>query len=351
MSSGELGASSFEFYEGIRILIPGAVCVGLYAGVVATFGLAAPTPHQNIIGALVAALIVGLLLHFMDFPSRSAVYRSELPDAELEEWELPPDLSRANFYFVLLDTDIPSGIRNRALYMGSMFRIGYELIYLLFGTAIGVVGLAFLIPSAGPERPDIAVLPALWVAAALFAAIFLVTFGLDLRHPRGSGETLRSRRGQRLQLLWRQISTFDCVLLVASTALAVAYQRYSHAVLAGAAIAAPAVAWTVRFQRGYFDAAGERHERLASPVAALWYCWTGAMLCVLAALNFPAHCSLGIAEVVAWLGSALFAGVLMVSRGPEKKLRGSYSTQRTWLRLNAEALRQRYLARPERADV
>jgi hypothetical protein len=351
MSSGELGASSFEFYEGIRILIPGAACVGLYSGVVATFGLAAPTPHESIIGALIATLIAGLLLHFIDLPSRSTVYRSELPDVVLEEWKLPSGLNRVNFYFVLLDTDIPSGIRNRALYMGSMFRIGYELIYLLFATAVCVVTLAFLIPGAGPEQPNTAVVSALWTGAALFAALFLTTLGLDLYRPRGTGETVWIKRKRRLRLLLQQLSALDCLLLMASLALAGAYQHFGFASLAGAAVAVPGLAWAVRFQRGYLDPVDRRPTRLSSPVAALWYCWTGVMLSVLAALNFPAQCSLGIAETVAWLGSALFAGVLMVSRGPEKKLRGSYSTQRTWLRLNEEKLKQKYLSPPEQASA
>jgi hypothetical protein len=94
MPPGEIGASSFEFYEGIRIFIPGAALVGLYAGVVATFGLDAPTPANSFVAAAVSALLAGLLLYFIDYPSRGAAFRSGLPDKELESWELPRTLNR-----------------------------------------------------------------------------------------------------------------------------------------------------------------------------------------------------------------------------------------------------------------
>lgn len=343
MQPGEFGTSSFEFYEGIRILTPGAAIVGLYAGVVFTFGLEAPVPSQNFFGAAVAALVIGLLLHFVDLPSRSTAYKTELPDEVIEDWRLPERVSKINFYFVLLDVDIPSGIRNRALYMGSMFRIGFELIYLLFTTAVVVIGFSFLVPTAGVQRSSHDVEPVLWTATALFVGLFVAALVFDLRNPSGDSPTTWGRRKERLLALCRQLGARGPLALLASVLLAVAYQCSGKAVLGGAAIAIPAVVWGVKYHKGQRGRGGS-WKRLSMPVAALWFSWTGATLCALAAMNVPHSSSLGVAEAIGWLVAALLGGVLMQSRGPEKKLRGSYWTQRTWLTLNEEALRSKYSA-------
>jgi hypothetical protein len=188
MPPGEIGASSFEFYEGIRIFIPGAAVVGLYTGVVNTFALAAPDPANNLVAAAVAALLVGLLLYFIDYPSRGAAYLSGLPDQELENWNLPKSLNRVNLYFVLMDTDLPGGIRNRALYMGSMYRIGVELAYLLFVTSVCVLGIALFLPSSGRPVSAAPIEPVLWVGAGLFALLFAITLGLDASRARKKRE-------------------------------------------------------------------------------------------------------------------------------------------------------------------
>src|SRR5258708_10028090 len=89
MGIGDVNASSFEAYEGIRILLPGAIVVTLYAYVVATWAPSLASPSANTFGAIVAALLIGLFLLFVDFPARSAVYKSrELPDPELRSWDI-----------------------------------------------------------------------------------------------------------------------------------------------------------------------------------------------------------------------------------------------------------------------
>lgn len=349
MSPGELSASSFEFYEGIRIIIPGTVCVALYGAIVATFGLDAPSPDDSLVAAAIAALVVGLLLLFIDAPARSIAYLTDLPDRALHNWglELPAGGAMVNLYFVLLDTDLPAGIRNRALYMGSIFRIGFELVYLLFLAALAVISLAFLVPDAGESRSDANVTTILWVGLSSFVALFVVALILDNQRSRkGNRARLAAQQSptKRWPVLLGQISPLDWVLGALSVVLSVVYQASGAEILAALAIAILAGIWATRYFRGARRVKGEGHEKLAMPVAALWYCGAGGMMCWFAATNFPAGSSLSVVETTGWLAVALFAGALMVSRGPERKLRGSYSTQRMWFQLNEARLKAKYTA-------
>lgn len=143
---GEVSPSSFEFYEGIRILIPGALVVGAYEAVVATFRFEAPQATSDALAAFVAALVVGMVAYFLDFPSKGTAFRYLLPDATVRQWNVPapPGRRPETLYFLILDEVLPAGLRNRALYYGSIFRIGYEAIYILFLTGFAVIGLCFL---------------------------------------------------------------------------------------------------------------------------------------------------------------------------------------------------------------
>src|SRR4051794_37330359 len=116
MGIGDVGTSSFEFYEGIRILIPGAIAVALYTALSATYGIHVIQPSTDLAGAFVAALVVGLVLLYLDFPAKSAAYFApELPTNALKEWDMvaPSGMSDLNIYFVMLDEAFPAGIRNR----------------------------------------------------------------------------------------------------------------------------------------------------------------------------------------------------------------------------------------------
>lgn len=332
MPPGEIGASSFEFYEGIRIFIPGAATVGLYTGVVNTFALDAPNPANSFVAAAVAALLVGLLLYFIDYPSRGAAYRSGLPDQELKKWGLPRSLNPLNLYFVLMDTDVPGGIRSRALYMGSMYRIGVELAYLLFVTSICVLGIALFLPSSGRPVSAAPIEPVLWVGAGLFALLFAITLGLD-----ASRAQSRREIGTRLLKPVKEFRWIDVALLLISALLIASYLCWEADYLAAAAVTVPGLTWAVRYHRGHRD-----QGYVSTQFALFWLCWCGAALCVLAALNLPQNSTLTLADTVGWVGLALLAGITVAAR-PEKKLRGIYSTQRLWLQMNREALERKYV--------
>ena len=245
MPPGEIGASSFEFYEGIRIFIPGAAVVGLYAGVVATFGLDAPDPANSFVAAAVSALLAGLLLYFIDYPSRGAAFRSGLPDQELERWEIPRTLNRLNLYFVLMDTDVPGGIRSRALYMGSMYRIGVELAYLFFLTSMSVLGVALFAPLSGQPESTKSIEPVLWAGAGFFALLLIVTTFLNASRASSKNEAWKKLLGPI-----KEFGRSDWALLLISALLIVSQLCIDAPYLAGAAVVVPGLTWATRYHRG-----------------------------------------------------------------------------------------------------
>src|SRR5205823_5320665 len=90
-----------------------------------------------------------------DVPAKAAAYAApELPDRELSRWNVdaPGKIGLRNIYFVMLDEAFPPGIRNRALYMGSMFRIGFEAIYVVGGAALVVLACSAAAPHLGAEH-------------------------------------------------------------------------------------------------------------------------------------------------------------------------------------------------------
>ena len=152
MPNGGVGASSFEFYEGIRIFVPGAIASGLYVAIGETFDFPVGLPTTGVLGALLAALVTGIVLLFIDAPSKSAAYNSRLPSDELGKWGVtPPHGSRVqNIFFTMLDEIMPASIRDRSLDMGSIFRIGFEGIYMAAVASIAVMTLILLFPLNGP---------------------------------------------------------------------------------------------------------------------------------------------------------------------------------------------------------
>src|SRR3954468_727036 len=124
MAIGNVGSDSFDFYEGIRIVLPGGLLVALFEAVVATTTNAGGVLVSQPALAFAATIGMGLLAYFIDVPSRSAIYLRDLPSNYFEENYAPHLKDWLNAFFVVSDETMPPGIRARALYMGSMFRIG-----------------------------------------------------------------------------------------------------------------------------------------------------------------------------------------------------------------------------------
>jgi hypothetical protein len=182
-------AGSFDSYEGIRIFIPGAITVGLVAAVDATFDLIAFEFADNEITSLLAALIIGLFFYFVDAPARAAVTKSLQPTGLLQSWgRKPRDVTMLNVYLYILDTAMPAVIRARSLYMGSIFRVGLEAIYLLFLTASGVLLTAATGWSSADDRArsPSASLVDHYVIVALVVTVYVVALRREMlgRKPR-----------------------------------------------------------------------------------------------------------------------------------------------------------------------
>ncbi|MGH8775034.1 MAG: hypothetical protein ACRDWI_07625 [Jiangellaceae bacterium] len=130
---GEVAPGSFDGYEGIRIVIPGLI---VFAAGIGTFKTLAPNEELGLLDdpivGLVGALVVGLFVYFWDIPARAASYGENQPTGYLEQkypHVNPSELLTA--YLLALNTKMPSNTRNRSLYMGSMYRIGMEMILAL----------------------------------------------------------------------------------------------------------------------------------------------------------------------------------------------------------------------------
>jgi hypothetical protein len=216
--------------------------------------------------------------------------------------------------------------------MGSMYRIGVELAYLLFVTSISVLGVALLLPSSGNSVSTAEIEPVLWTGAGLFALLFVTTVSLNVARAENKSE-IRTR----LLAPAKEFQLSDLALLLISVLLITSHLLCDAVYLAGAAVAVPGLTWAARYHRGH-----RAQGHVSTQFALFWLCWCGATLCVLAALDLPQYSTLTLADSVAWVGAGLLAGVTVAAR-PEKKLRGIYSTQRLWLQMNREALEQKHV--------
>jgi hypothetical protein len=362
--AGKVDAGSFEFYEGIRILIPGAVLVALYAAVVGTLDLSAPHPQADALGAVAGALLGGLLFYFVDAPPKSAVFtEDELPDAKLASLGItvPESVRSLNFYFVVLDEMMPPPIRARALYMGSMFRIGFEVLYMCVFAFIGIVSVG-LTTEVGPAHPTQSAHRLFAIVAGLHVALF--AGALYLAHARRRAWSTRFEALRRTAKDLRdQVPPVDRVLLGGSALSLVWYLTCgTHPTLAYiGAVGLGGSLWTIRYFRGYrqcrpaskwyhpvrrlrdYIQQQERGRRSLNPPAAMLYLvFATGSASLAAAIALPDKSIFSPNVAAGWLAVSLVAALLVISRGHEKRLGGSYATQRTWLEFNAQALRDRY---------
>jgi hypothetical protein len=327
-----IDAASFEFYEGIRILIPGAITLGLAEGVTRTLSADGDGLGLGTFASFVVALLVGLIFYFVDAPAKAAVVRPLRPTDTLFSWKVRPrsGTTTVNNYFVMLDEDIPGPIRARALYMGSMYRIGFEAVYLLALVSAAVLSLSTCTmrhPHIDAHREP----RELSLAAACLVLIWLYSVYLDRdeRRKEKKATDVRSKHFSRAD-------TLAAVLIVAVlVGLYVAHDEIASWVLTLPSAALFAL-WAVRYFRGYTDKSGT--NTVTRPIAATHACLLllVAQLSVVATLVILPYVDTDLSrnELRVWLVCALGAMVLVCGRGHEKRLRGAYATQNTWLMLH-----------------
>ncbi len=338
-------AVSFEFYEGIRVAVPGAVVVLLFSAVAATFGLPSPQPGDSTLAAALIAVLAGFVLYFLDAPAKAAIYRHQLPTDALLERGKPKTGSLVNLYFILLEEALPAPLRARALYMGSIFRIGFESIYLLTGTAGAVLTVADFRAMgkahAMAEQPHRAQL--VIVGCLLFAVMPATAWLEDRRRRQQDHDNARTQGRQptryedlsvRSQIGWLGFGSFvvSAVCELVCWCGPASCQRWT----AAAAVAVSFAPFIVRYFVGWMhDGKARPLERVPATVLLTVPC------CLLAANTakvLPGHSTVPADAAAGWLLALFVALILVASRGHEKRLQGSYASQRTWFKLYPEKL-------------
>lgn len=415
-----IDAASFEFYEGIRILIPGALTVGLAEGAARTLHADHSGLQLGTFNSFVAALLIGLVFYFVDAPAKAAVFVPLRPTDTLFSWrDARPrkGATTVNTYFVMLDEYIPGPIRARALYMGSMYRVGFEAIYLLIlaSTAILTIGVwstETLVLDATDHPQEV------WVAGAVMVAIWGYSLYLD------GAERNKEKKATDIRSMhfWPRDLILILVILALNILIYVFHDRFASWVLI-VPIAVLVALWATRHFRGYAEpdesatattrapattpahdpqptvrvadrvrpqaavpakldaevqaeageegpaesarpSAGDAPQtndtpgtsdgpsKKASkkskrrPIAATHACLLllAVQLSVLTVVAALPWSSVGLSrdELRVWLFCAIAAMVMVCARGHEKRLRGAYATQNTWLTLHKEAVVERY---------
>jgi hypothetical protein len=349
---GDLASNSFEFYDGVRILVTGAILTAIYVGVVETFALPTPLPTSDVLTALSAVTLSGLFMYFLDIPGRSALYSAALPHRELERWKLvaPEGRTMQNVYFVLMDTRMPSGMRNRAQYYGSMYRIGFDAIVLfcLSGT-IAVTAAPLLTYSRGRVYGSGAQ-PVMIVGSGLFVLLALCAFPAAYARAKPKGD--ETRKEVVLRELNIQIPCADRVvlLLVVGSAIAFGFLGADWMLIAAATLGSGL--WLFRYLRGALrverrgsdalkpDKHGQplplrwmtvSRRNIDASTATLLLCTTVLAIWVPTAIRPATGTHLSSAAAVGWTAAVFVGGTLMLSKGHEGKFWGSYFTVTTWL--------------------
>lgn len=375
---GEIGATSFDAYEGIRIVIPGAVAVGV-AGAVERTLHAGPAVIGGDTGlTILLALAVGLVLYYLDLPSRSAGYlQRDQPSQELTRRygrsHARPDglrpLDVLNRYFLLFDTEMPTTIRNRSLYMGSMYRIAFEALVASTLASSIVMTAAISLP-ADTTTPrywrtgciialvaHAAALVLAWVVAVNAARKRAERQGPDATVPSPAVPFVRALRVRHMAiylvgLALLTVGSVDVAVgpirvsigetwRVAGAALTVGYSLLRYTAGDPVGIRAPARRPRLRdllltyLTGGPRVAAVPRQSRESMNPLAAALLFTAPVMVMWARL-LDAH-ALGVARPAAlfgWLTVQLAVFALIASRGHERKQRGAYIAQNGWIDLN-----------------
>ena len=369
-------ATSFEFNEGIRIIIPGAVTVALVDGIVRTADDESKGLGLGTFSAVVAAVLIGLLFYFVDAPAKATVYSHEQPTDTLRSWKegTKDQVGTLNAYFVMLDKDVPPGIKVRATYMGSMYRIGYESIYLLVVASALVLGQTYWTwRSVDVSRSGVPA--AVWISMAVGVAMTAFAWYANRVTQARRKQDQRAPTGPALR-------DYDLVVVgLAAVLLVVVLVTSCWWDLARWVLLIPTTTvlllWGYRYFKGYATTSEDRLLVRAKSFVSAWRASgykkvppvrvpvrraTSAfratrlvvasnILLGLAYLGAPRYDSwLDRTELSMWLLIQATGVVLVIARGHERRLKGAYATQRTWMTLNKAKILEDYFRVPDPPD-
>jgi len=349
----EVGPSSFDAYEGIRIVIPGLLTYGVVA---ATFCTLAPSERSSLLvnplTGVVGALAIGLLLYFLDIPARAAAYSKNQPTDYLKKQF--PQISAGELrtaYFLLLNTRMPANTRNRALYMGSMYRIGVEMILALAIATSGVFGAALF--DYGPTRDPMSSQAHRWAAIFLIVVFALAFWANAAYGPAKAGERLKSFvRGLRV---WSIVLYCFGLVLVPAPVLAAHCHKAAalqHRYVALAGLALTVAYWLRRYVRGDLvkkDGTSSREPMDSSFAGFLFLLPMVVTLCLYepGAKNITSSAS----YLVGWSAAAGLVIGMVTVRGHERKLHGVYIGQTRWMKDNSDDVSKFLGAKPKDVEA
>lgn len=334
----EVGPGSFAEYEGIRIVIPGLIT---YGAAVATFRTVAPNEEasllENPLTSIVAALAIGLLLYFMDIPARSAAYNSNQPTDFLND-EFP-SIRRGELltaYLLLLNTRMPSNTRNRALYMGSMYRIGTEMILAVAIASSTVFGAALL--DYGSARDSVTV-QGHRMAAAFLVIVFIASLWANLAY----GPRMWLQRVTNFFVgfcAWSMLFYAIGLALIATPMVANHFQKipllqHRYVAVFGLSISISYWAWRYIRGRSITEADERRREPLDSPFAGFLFL-VPTVLGLTMYLPGDKNVLSSTGVLISWISAAGLVIAMVVIRGHERKLHGVYRGQTRWLKDNLD---------------
>jgi hypothetical protein len=239
---------------------------------------------------------------------------------------------------------MPQGVRARALYMGSMYRIGFEALLAFGVTSLSILGWAATGAGDGVQIPP----GMFWVAVAVIAAsplwpltIFVLRQNRRLTAANQTGNWVATRRAlakaaRRVQTDLGSLALAAEVVVLFGTALLAAFTAHRFLVLAGASFLASH--WALRFVFGR----GPTQLRKRFPVAK----FTSSSLFAAAALPLIFVVKDGASsrvfhsapDMATWLGVTVVTSVLIIANGHARRLKGAYTTQRRWFALNDVAI-------------
>ncbi|MCM3659990.1 hypothetical protein M3148_03120 [Georgenia satyanarayanai] len=339
---GDFGASSFDSYEGIRIIIPGFV---VFTVGFAAYSTVAPGDTglmtSDALLTVAAAIVVGLVLYFWDFPAQSAAYLERQPTEHLEQ--MYPHIQPARLltsYLLILNTRMPANIRNRSLYMGSMYRIGLETILAMAVSSAVVFGASLF--DYGSSSEDGIGLARNWCAVSIW---FTVALGVVLNrgYEKKSGARLQKFRTGWLTLresvasirhpsMWIYGAGLVAILCAPGAGRWLHWSPVGVSVCASGGFALSFFYWARRYVRGDGVSGDVRKRKRLPPLAA------GALLAapVSVLLLFAQASQRSILNdltlLCAWTALTNLMIISVMIRGHERKLHGAYAGQKRWLR-------------------
>ncbi len=296
---------------------------------------------KSVFVAVLATLAVGFVLLFLDLPARAAVFQYDTPVGFLRSWrDLSPrgDASHANIYYEILDVEVPAGIKTKIYYFGAVYRIGFESVYLA-AVAIPVLLVAIIFPSVGVARHQTSATALRWLffaALLLHAAIVAIALWsrYDQHRRKERPDRARTRRQRWREVggdITREVPRPDRILLGSGVVALFVNLCWGWRWAGVVGVAMPGAVWAIRYYRGVGSSESSFRRNLHAVTATSTYGLAAISLCLIGARWAVAGSPLDARTVVGWSVASLVGGALISARAHERKLLGSYATQRTWL--------------------